>query len=86
MRQLQSRGTRILAESPILTVLGEGGYTKKVLQAFEGLTSLQKESYLTLQGHACDFLKDVAKRDLGKSWDNLPELQQQVLSIYTTNT
>ncbi|KAL2061305.1 hypothetical protein VTL71DRAFT_7578, partial [Oculimacula yallundae] len=74
------RGTRILAESPLLKAAVDpttGGMNVK--DAFNNLTGPQQRAYLELYGYASDDFKKL------HHWEVLGELDRKVLAIYTAN-
>lgn len=79
------RGTRVISEQALLEVDLETVTLKNIVPAFERLPPSQQESYLQLHGYESDLLKVAVKYDIGKSWQELPELHRKVLSIYEVN-
>ncbi|KAI7970079.1 hypothetical protein EIK77_001469 [Talaromyces pinophilus] len=81
------RGTRILAESSLIKFNeNEQPTAKTIMQAFESLSPSQQESYLELHNYACDLDKQILESQTGQTWDELPEMHQRVLGIYTANS
>ena len=74
------RGTRILAEAPLLKAAVDpatGGVNVK--EAFNQLTVLQQRAYLELYGYASEDSKKP------HNWQLLGDLDRKVLAIYTAN-
>ncbi|KAJ5876733.1 hypothetical protein N7455_000198 [Penicillium solitum] len=79
------RGTRIISEQAQLKVDLETVTLKNIVPAFERLSPAQQESYLQLHEYESDLLKVAVRYNVGKSWQELPELHRKVLSIYAAN-
>jgi SET domain-containing protein len=74
-----SRGTRIVAESPLLKATAVSSHGVNVLTAFNNLSPPKQRAYLDLHGHASETLKK------DNDWDSLPDLDRRVIAIYATN-
>ncbi|CAI7651134.1 unnamed protein product [Penicillium discolor] len=77
------RGTRIISEQALLEFDLETVTLKNIVPAFERLSPA--ESYLQLHEYKSDLLKVAVRYEIGKSWQELPELHRKVLSIYAAN-
>jgi SET domain-containing protein len=75
-----SRGTRIVAEAPLLKATAFSPYGVNVQEPFDRLSSAKQRAYLELHEHASETLK----RD--NDWESLPELNRKVLAIYAANS
>ncbi|KAK7178113.1 SET domain-containing protein 5 [Paraphaeosphaeria sporulosa] len=75
-----SRGTRIVAESPLLKATAVASHGVAVLPAFHNLSPTKQRAYLGLHGHPSEILKK------DNDWESLPDLDRRVLAIYATNS
>jgi hypothetical protein len=73
------RGTRIIAETPLLRAKAVTTYSVNVQDSFERLSSESQRAYLQLHGYASPTLKK------DNDWASLPELNRKVLAIYAAN-
>ncbi|KAJ5797553.1 uncharacterized protein N7503_006849 [Penicillium pulvis] len=82
------RGTRVIAETPLLnTQLNDDGdpESKQILQGFELLTPPQRDSFLGLSGYASTIFKMSVTDEFKQAWEDIPELHRTVLSIFKAN-
>jgi hypothetical protein len=73
------RGTRVLAESPLLRATTFSNHGVDVQTAFDNLTPREQEAFLDLHGYASETLKK------DNNWTMLPSLNRKVLAIYAAN-
>jgi hypothetical protein len=73
------RGTRIIAETPLLRATAFSTHCVNVQDAFERLSSAKQHAYLQLHGYASPTLKK------DNNWPSLPELNRKVLAIFAAN-
>jgi hypothetical protein len=78
-REKISRGTRIIAESPLLKATTVSSHGVNVQAAFNNLPLPKQRAYLDLHGHASETLKK------DNDWKSLPDLNRRVLAIYAAN-
>jgi hypothetical protein len=79
------RGTRVIAETAILKIDPGHGDATNILRAFESLSVSKQSLYLQLHGFACAEFRRAAEREMGQSWEMMPELQRKVFSIFAAN-
>lgn len=79
------RGTRVIAEPPLLKIDRGSGDAKDIVGAFEKLTASEQSLYLELRGHASASFKCAAEREMGQSWDEIQDVHRRVLAIYAAN-
>jgi hypothetical protein len=73
------RGTRVIAETPLLRATAFSTHCVDVQDSFERLSSAKQRAYLQLHGYASPTLKK------DNNWASLPELNRKVLAIYAVN-
>ncbi|KAJ5374219.1 hypothetical protein N7517_006225 [Penicillium concentricum] len=56
------------------------------MPAFERLPPSRQESLLEPYGYAGELSKHFVEFEIGKSWEELPELHRKVFAIYAANT
>ncbi|KAF2686179.1 TPR domain protein [Lentithecium fluviatile CBS 122367] len=78
-REKIPRGTRIVAESPLLKATAVSSHVVNVQAAFNNLPPPKQRAYLSLHGHASETLKKE------NDWESLPDLNRRVLAIYFAN-
>ncbi|KAI8941268.1 hypothetical protein NX059_002498 [Plenodomus lindquistii] len=79
------RGTRILAESPLLKTKPAQPSSGDIMWAFQQLPTPQRNAFLRLHEFASPTLRKDVAEEVGQSWDSLPEIYKQVLSIHAIN-
>ncbi|KAF1952906.1 TPR domain protein, partial [Byssothecium circinans] len=79
------RGTRVIAEAALLKIDRNNTDARNILYAFESLSASQQGSYLELHGFACAAFRHAAEQEMGRSWQEMPELQRRVLAIFAAN-
>ncbi|KAJ5639237.1 uncharacterized protein N7484_007099 [Penicillium longicatenatum] len=82
-------GTRVMSEPALIELQldDNGGFTSmQILQAFALLTPSQQVSFLELSGFGCPALKASVSEEFQNIWENIPELQRDVISIFRKNT
>ncbi len=55
------------------------------MRAFKSHPLSEQSLYLELHVYACDAFKRAAERELGQSWQKIPQLDRTVLRIYAAN-
>lgn len=73
------RGTRIIAEKPLLRATIVSTHGVNVQDSFERLSLAEQHAYLQLYGYASPTLQK------DNDWASLPELNRKVLAIYAAN-
>lgn len=73
------RGTRVVAEFPLLKATALSSHIVNVQGAFNNLPPAKQRAYLDLHGHA----SETFKKD--NDWKSLPALNRRVLAIYAAN-
>lgn len=82
------RGTRVIAEPPLLNLqLNDNGDldSKQILQGFELLTPSQRDSFLGLSGFASTTFKMSVTGEFKQAWEDIPEFHRTVLSVFKAN-
>ncbi|KAJ5998544.1 hypothetical protein N7451_006354 [Penicillium sp. IBT 35674x] len=82
------RGTRVIAEPPLLNLQrnDDGDLdSMQILQGFELLTLPQRDSFVKLSGFASLAFKMSVADEFEKSWEGIPELHRTVLSTFKAN-
>jgi SET domain-containing protein len=75
-----ARGTRIVAEAPLLKATAFSPYGMNVQEPFDRLSSAKQRAYLELHEHASERFKRE------NDWKSLPELRHKLLAIYAANS
>lgn len=78
------RGTRVLAESPLLLVHWEGS-VRNIWDAFKTLSLSQKASYLGLHKYVSGPRKREFEAELGVEWKEFPPLVRDILQVFDAN-
>ncbi|KAJ5351535.1 hypothetical protein N7452_000509 [Penicillium brevicompactum] len=79
------QGTRVISEPPLLEVSLEDRDANMILAAFKQLPLPQQEQYLALHEYAAEGFKRGIEAEVGQLWEEIPELDRKVLSIWAPN-
>ncbi|KAF2469916.1 SET domain-containing protein [Lindgomyces ingoldianus] len=80
------QGIRVLAESPIISILSNRNQCSSVFRAFKNLTTLQQTEFLTLCCRTPESLKRKVETELKRDWQQIPEIHRDIISIWSANT
>ncbi|ORY07684.1 hypothetical protein BCR34DRAFT_603830 [Clohesyomyces aquaticus] len=78
-RETITRGTRIIAEYPLLKAVTVSSHGVNVLAAFHNLPPFKQQAYLGLHEYASDTFKEE------NDWESLSDLDRRVLAIFAAN-
>ncbi|CAI6332429.1 unnamed protein product [Periconia digitata] len=79
------RATRILSE-PLLLALDGGENPTEILKAVNKLSKEDKARYLELHPFAPPVRKDLAKKHMGKRWQDLAQWERDAIGVYDANS
>ncbi|PVI00906.1 TPR domain protein [Periconia macrospinosa] len=79
------RATRILSE-PLLLALDGGENPTEILKAVNKLSKEDKARYLELHPFAPPVRKDLAKKHMGKRWEDLAQWERDAIGVYDANS